>query len=118
MVLSVLLGAQASASGAPSLVCKYTGKVMTGCPCPDGADGEGAKLQREDCCVLRAAAPVAPAVPVALTALSCSASQVALPALLPLDAPGPSPDLNAVASPSPTQFRRQRLSISLRQLLI
>lgn len=53
--LALLLSAQAFASGATVMVCRFTGQVLADCPCPTRE--EAPKLQRESCCELRGSIP-------------------------------------------------------------
>ena len=62
-LLLILLSVQAIAWGDARMVCRYTGRVLTDCPCPPSDEAED-KLKRLDCCLLQASdpAPIAPAV--------------------------------------------------------
>ncbi|MFL5319718.1 MAG: hypothetical protein ACJ790_08675 [Myxococcaceae bacterium] len=51
IALTILLSAQAVASGATVMVCRYTGKVLQDCPCPAATDD--AQIQKQGCCELR-----------------------------------------------------------------
>lgn len=99
-------------------VCKYTGRVVEPCPCPQGSTEQPGHVAREGCCELRklehfptpallAAAPIAP-----------DRSQLALPAE-PWNAPAltlSAPDWQPPRAQGPPP--RGRLYVSLRHLLI
>lgn len=57
IALALLLSAQAIAAGGTVMVCRYTGKVLVECPCPESQDGP-ATLSKESCCELRGSAPM------------------------------------------------------------
>src|SRR6185295_5986578 len=57
LLTAMLVGGQAFASAGPVLVCRYTGKVIGGCPCPS-TETEPPTLSQLSCCEIRQ--PAAP----------------------------------------------------------
>jgi hypothetical protein len=65
LILALCIAAQALAYDSTLLVCRYTGKVVTPCACPDErrAEPDCATIRRQDCCeVHKSEAPAVPAV--------------------------------------------------------
>jgi hypothetical protein len=62
LVLAVTVGSQALAPAGAVLVCKYTGKVLDPCACPQRKGAQAPAVQAEGCCELRAAPPSSPAL--------------------------------------------------------
>lgn len=57
--LGLLFGVQTAAAGNISMDCRYSGKIMEDCPCPESEPH--AALSRQSCCEVRQSAPSAPA---------------------------------------------------------
>ena len=58
LFVALALGSQAlAAASGPVMVCKFTGKVMQACPCPEPEADELPQLKRAGCCELRDVEP-------------------------------------------------------------
>ena len=65
LIVALFIAAQALAHDGTLLVCRYTGKVVTPCACPDErrAEPDCATVRRQNCCELhKSEAPAVPAV--------------------------------------------------------
>src|SRR4051812_44693179 len=64
LLIAVALASQALAQGGPVLVCRYTGKVLDPCACPQETREvpAGPSLQTESCCEWRAEPAAVPAL--------------------------------------------------------
>jgi len=62
LALAIVAAAQALAPGGAVLVCKYTGKVLDPCSCPQRKGPQAPAVQAESCCELRTAPPSSPAI--------------------------------------------------------
>jgi hypothetical protein len=63
ITIALSLGAQALATGGAVKVCRFTGRVMEGCPCPHTDGQPRAEIKDRGCCEIRAASrPASPAV--------------------------------------------------------
>ncbi len=118
VLLSVAVAGHAIAqTAAAELVCRFTGKVMAGCPSPDGAL-EGAQFERAGCCEVRKAetGPVPPAV---FSASRCVESGPPLLALPPVHCHAVAKaELRRPESPATSPPPLDRLFVRHRQLLI
>lgn len=115
---ALVVTAQALVFSEARTVCKYTGRVVESCPCPQGSTEQPGRVARAGCCELRmleqfptpallAAAPIAPdRLQPALPAEPWSAPTLtsSAPGWQPPRAQGPPP--------------RARLYVCLRHLLI
>jgi hypothetical protein len=62
LALAIAVASQALAQGGPVLVCRYTGKVLDPCACPQRKGPAAPALQSQGCCEWRAAPPAVPAI--------------------------------------------------------
>lgn len=62
VLIAAAVAAQALAPSGAVLVCKYTGKVLDPCACPQRRGPETPSVRTESCCELRAAPPSSPAI--------------------------------------------------------
>jgi hypothetical protein len=62
VLIAAAVAVQALAPSGAVLVCKYTGKVLDPCACPQRKGPETPSVQAESCCELRAAPPSSPAI--------------------------------------------------------
>jgi hypothetical protein len=118
VVVTFALTAQAfAAARGDLLVCRFTGKVVGGCPCPGGGK-EPAKIAATSCCEVRAA----PRLPPSRTELTrqpeVQVTGFAAAALAPAPFAAGSGDRAERISPETSPPPRERIFIQLRQLLI
>lgn len=121
LLLVTLMASHALAFGEQTvMVCKFSGKVMKGCPpCPDGEESTRSEVQRSDCCELLTSAPadVPGTIPGAPSPMGSDPISSAPREAPSFGVPCPAePKLHARSASPPG--KRARLHVELCQLLI
>ncbi|WNG18073.1 hypothetical protein [Cystobacter fuscus] len=119
LLLALLVSGQAAFAGGSERVCRYTGRRVAPCAaCPGKKQMQDARLLAQDCCELRQGHPLDVGARLPAVDAQIQVHWVELPEGIDWAAPSPpeQPGLRLRSGHDPPP--RERLFLSLRQLLI